>query len=532
MDKTNKQRRIKRLPLILLFIFLIVMYFIRKNDESKIPVDHYGTEQLFNEDLAPFYHGVASGDPTLNKVIIWTKVTPEYHKVVNVQWELDTSIEFSDNPKTGSITTDSSSNYTVKVDVSGLDPNTIYYYRFKALGGMSPTGRTRTAPGGDLAVRLAVISCTNHEEGYFNVLGHLADRDDITAVVHLGDYIYEYGPGTYGDTTLKNRQHLPPHEIISLSDYRTRYAQYRLDPDFQRIHQMHPFISIWDDHEISNNAYVDGAQNHQYEEGDYVKRKSIAKQAYYEWLPVRGDTSGDLYRKIYLSSQAELFMLDERLAARSKQVKDSSDMKWNSADQQMLGKDQFNWLIGQLSGSQSRWKIIGNQVIFSPLSLRSLGESRSLNMDAWDGYPAERNRLIDFLHLGELENVVFITGDTHCSWAFEVPYDLNSYSNEGEGDVVALEFGTPSITSKNLDAYISTDSVQVVEKAYLDDPDNPHLKYVNMRDHGYLELFVDSLQAVASWYYTTDIKTREAGIFSPASFSVQQGTNNISRQDH
>ena len=324
---------------------------------------------------------------------------------------------------------------------------------------------------------------------------------------------------------------MPPHEIVSIGDYRTRYAQYRLDPDFQKVHQRHPFITIWDDHEISNNAYKDGAQNHQTEEGDYMKRKNVARQVYYEWLPVRGDENSTLYRQFYLSKQTQLIMLDERLAGRTQQVADTSDSNWSSADQQMLGREQFNWLIGLLSGSQAKWKVIGNQVIFSPLSHGSRNEQHPLNMDAWDGYPVERKRLLDFIHLGNLQNIVFVTGDTHCSWAFEVPYDVKEYKNLAKREVVAVEFGTPSITSKNLDAYMSGDSVQSIERAYLRDPQNPHLKYVNMRDHGYLELYLDSLEAIATWYYTTDLKSREAGIFESASFRVKDKSQVITKNE-
>ena len=214
---------------------------------------------------APFYHGIASGDPLKDQVIIWTRVSSSSAKAIEVKWAIGTDEKMANITTSGQTTTDESKDYTVKINVTGLRPNTTYYYQFEALGKKSMIGRTKTtAVDNTDKVQLAIVSCSNYEAGYFNGFARLAERADLDAVVHLGDYIYEYGPGTYGDTTLgKNRQHLPAKEIITLSDYRTRYAQYRLDPDFQKVHQQHPFITIWDDHEFANNLYQSGAENHQ-----------------------------------------------------------------------------------------------------------------------------------------------------------------------------------------------------------------------------------------------------------------------------
>jgi len=227
---------------------------------------------------ASFNHGVASGDPLNDRVIIWTRVTPDTEEALTVEWMVATDKSMATPIKSGIAQTNQDADYTVKVDVVGLNPNTTYYYQFKTLGTSSIVGRTKTTTKeGVDAVKLAIISCSNYEAGYYNALARIAERTDIDAVVHLGDYIYEYGPGIYGDSTLgPSRTHLPPKEIIDLSEYRTRYAQYRMDPDFQKIHQTHPFINIWDDHEFANNVYQSGAENHQSEEGTFADRSAAA----------------------------------------------------------------------------------------------------------------------------------------------------------------------------------------------------------------------------------------------------------------
>ena len=241
----------------------------------------------FDPDYKPFYHGVASGDPLADRVIIWTRVTPETSPMapVDVHWQVATDSGMTHVVQSGVFTTDAERDYTVKVDVTDLAPYTTYYYHFSALNATSITGRTRTAPTADEADRLrfAVVSCSNYQAGYFSAYRKIAERADLDAVIHLGDYIYEYsasGEDFYGNEDLRqNRSHLPDKEIVTLDDYRTRYSQYRLDPDLRAVHQQHPFIAVWDDHESTNDSYEDGAQNHQSEtEGPWEERKSESKQ--------------------------------------------------------------------------------------------------------------------------------------------------------------------------------------------------------------------------------------------------------------
>ncbi len=477
-----------------LFFFLSTLLLLIACAEQKplIPLPDDGTTVFYDQGKKPFYHGVASGDPLATSVIIWTRVTPDNISEVAVKWAISSNSAMENPVKSGTITTNTARDYTVKIDVKGLAENTTYYYQFEALNGQSAIGRTKTTAADDKsAVKLAVVSCSNYEAGYYNAFARIAEKDDLNAVVHLGDYIYEYQPGGYGDSTL-SRKHLPAKEIISLSDYRTRYAQYRLDKDFQKVHQMHPFITIWDDHEVANNVYKEGAQNHQPEDGDFMTRKEAAKQAYFEWLPVRDNATKDIYRTVKFGNTVDLIMLDERLAGRTYPVDSVSQSEFEAADRTMLGAEQLTWFKNELKTSDATWKVIGNQVIFSPCDISGLGFGSPVNLDAWDGYPYERSQISQFLANEKIENVIITAGDTHSSWAFEVP------SEDGKSNI-AIEIGTPSITSANSDEYTPLEKVLQAEKVL--GVKNPHLKYTDLKNHGYVILSLTEAETIAEWYY-------------------------------
>lgn len=477
-----------------LFLLIGVCLFFATCAVQKIltPLPDDGTAIFYDPAKKPFYHGVASGDPLPAKVIIWTRVTPENVGDIAVKWKMSTNANMSKPAKSGTITTNEARDYTVKIDVSGLAANTTYYYQFEALNSKSIIGRTKTTAADQASeVKLAVVSCSNYEAGYYNAFARIAEKDDLNAVVHLGDYIYEYQPGGYGDPSL-DRKHLPAREITSLSDYRTRYAQYRLDKDFQKVHQMHPFITIWDDHEVANNVYKAGAQNHQPEDGDFMTRKEAAKQAYFEWLPVRDNATKDIYRTVNFGNTVGLIMLDERLAGRTYPVDSVSQAEFQAADRTMLGAKQLAWFKNELKTSDATWKVIGNQVIFSPCDISGLGFGSPVNLDAWDGYPYERSQISQFLSKQKIENVIITAGDTHSSWAFEVP------AEDGNGNI-AIEIGTPSITSSNSDERTPVEQVLQAEKVL--SAKNPHLKYTDLRNHGYVVLSLTEKEAVAEWYY-------------------------------
>lgn len=509
------------------FVFILAAIAISGCQQApQTPIFDDGTAQYWKDNQAPFYHAVASGDPTAEAVIIWTRVTPEFEGEIKGGWVLANDAQMQDIVQQGEFTTGPDRDYTVKIDVQGLDPDAYYFYQFSAFGKKSPIGRTKTAPADSTdQVKFAIVSCSNYEAGYFNAFGRIAEIEDLDAVLHLGDYIYEYAVGVYGDTTL-GRLHLPNKELIALQDYRTRYSQYRLDPDFQRAHQMQPFITIWDDHEISNNAYQSGAQNHQPEEGDYAVRKSAAKQAYYEWLPVRENQEDHLYRSFAYGDLVDLIMLDERLAGRYQQVDSVTQTDYNSPERSMLGKEQLAWFKEKLQNSKAQWKIIGNQVIFSNLDITAVGWKGLVNTDAWDGYPAEQQDIIRTLKDSAISNVIFVTGDTHRNWAFEVPESIEAYKNNPLA-TVAVEFGTTSISAPNADERASTEKVLEIEKQSMDPQFNPHLKYNNQRDHGYILLSIDATAAVAKFQVVESIRQPATGETTDKTAMVKSGSHQV-----
>ncbi|MEM6828941.1 MAG: alkaline phosphatase D family protein [Bacteroidota bacterium] len=486
----------KYLPLILIaFVFCC-------EQKPSYPPFIEETQYLRDSTLAPFYHGVASGDPMAEQVIIWTRVTPKDSlPSIEVAWEVAVDEGFTEIIRSGVKRTDPGFDYTVKVDVDGLAQGSRYFYRFKALGVTSLIGKTKTISSNAEEVRFGVVSCSNYEWGYFNAYGAIA-KEELDAVIHLGDYIYEYGPGGYGDTTL-GRVAVPDREILSLQDYRSRYAQYRLDPDLRAAHANHPFINIWDDHEITNDSYKDGAENHQEDEGSYEARKNIARQVYYEWLPIREGEKH--YRAFNFGALVDLIMLDERLEGRTQQADSLQDPSLTDPDRTMLGTEQLKWFTSGLTDSKAKWKVIGNQVIYSYLNWGH--PTFNINLDSWDGYPSEQEKIAQVIKENEITNVVFITGDTHSAWAFEVtnkPFD--GYDQKTGDGAFAVEFGTTSINSANSNERFPTEQVIQHEKKIVNTDINPHLKFANMRDHGYLLLSLTEDKVTGQWKFMETVK--------------------------
>lgn len=339
-----------------------------------------------------FSHGVASGDPLADRVILWTRAQPEtaVSATVKVTWEVATDEALTDIVSSGDVETDATRDYTVKVDAEGLQAGTVYYYRFRAEDALSPVGRTRTLPEGSVSeVKLAVFSCANYPAGYFHAYAEAAKRDDLDAAVHLGDYIYEYGVGGYAseDAEALGRVSLPANELLSIDDYRQRYAQYRSDTDLQAVHAKMPFICIWDDHEVANDAYEDGAENHDPAiEGDFAERRAVALKAWMEWLPVREQDPANplrIYRSFDFGSLLSLHMLDTRLIGRDKQLDyaDYIDPATGAFDgatfaaeltdpaRQLLGVEQAEWLQGQVAASTATWQVLGQQVLMGRMNL-------------------------------------------------------------------------------------------------------------------------------------------------------------------
>ena len=468
-------------------------------DQSSVSSLTEQVSPLFDHQHKPFYHGVASGDPLSDRVVIWTRVTPDDSlHAIDVSWEVAATEQFDKIIKKGSVKTSPEKDYTVKVDVDGLSPNSHYYYRFSALDETSPAGRTKTLPVGSVdSIKFAVVSCSNWQHGYFNAYDRIAEKD-VDVVLHLGDYIYEYGTNNVKNV---DRKHLPEHEIITLQDYRTRYSQYHLDEDLRNMRRQHPIITIWDDHEVANNSYVEGAQNHQPDEGDFLARKAAARQAYYEWIPIR--ESDEHYRTFSFGNLAELIMLDERLEGKTKPAADQNDPTYPEENRSMLGSRQLKWFEDNLKKAEATWKVIGNQVMFSDLDRSGITPKNPRNMDSWDGYPAEKKKVAGIIRENDLQNVIFLTGDTHSSWAFEVVADPLQKSTPSSYQPLAVEFGTTSVSSSNSNESMPDDTVKMHEQIYL--KTNPHLKYVNRRDHGYLILTLSGDSARADWYFVGTI---------------------------
>ena len=509
---------------IYLLLFILLFSFISCKRDKTFPPLVENSDMLRNDSLKPFYHGVASGDPEEDRVIIWTRVTPETQvPEIEGTWEVAKDSTFQSIVNNGDFSTSPKQDYTVKIDVTKLEEGATYFYRFNALGATSQIGRTRTAAQNSSKLKLGVVSCSNYEWGYFNSYKHLAKEKDLQAVLHLGDYIYEYGTGTYGDTTI-GRINIPRHEIITLTDYRDRYAQYHLDKDLQAVHASHPFINIWDDHEISNNSYTTGAQNHQADEGDYETRKNIAKQVFYEWLPIR--ESAKHFRDFDFGNMAELVMLDERLEGRTAPADSLTDPVLNEKNHKLLGDIQFEWLANKLMTSQAKWKIIGNQVIYSYLDWGFPGFH--INLDSWDGYPYEQKQLASLIKQDSIQNIIFVTGDTHSSWAFEATNNpFEDYDAETGKGAFAVEFGVTSINSANSNESTATDSVIMHEKEIVNTSLNPHLKYANLRDHGYLILTLTDSTATADYKFVSTVKKPESTVRTDTTFVVQLGSPHL-----
>lgn len=448
-----------------------------------------------------FSHGVASGDPLVDSVILWTRVSPAVEEAVELFFEVALDPEFEMRVAADWIpATDSSRDYTSKIDVDGLEAGTTYYYRFYAQGRVSPVGRTRTAPSGAIEhLRFAVVSCSSYAHGYFHVYGEIAGRNDIDAVIHLGDYIYEFEDGLYGNIRLYD----PPYECLTLDDYRRRYRHYRLDRDLQEIHRQHPMIVTWDDHEICNDGWVAGAANHSDEtDGDWTSRRSAGTQAYFEWLPLREGEPGRVYRELPYGDLVHLLVLDARYEGRAEPVPlVDPDLfeKIYAEDRQHLGAEQEAWLLDKLGSSTARWKFLAQQVMVGQLVLQA-GQNGEPNKpfftDSWDGFEAARRRLLGFIRDNAIRNVVVLTGDVHSSMAMDIIEDpLVGYDPATGDGSVAVEFVTPGVTSPGLSFDDATMSIL--------GPVNPHWRFTEMFRKGYTTVDVTPERVhVDYWLFT------------------------------
>lgn len=506
-----------------------------------------------------FRHGIASGDPLPDAVLIWTRVTTTTRRA-DVQWEVARDARFRHVVRRGTFTTSASRDHTVKVDVTGLSPATWYHYRFTYGGVASRVGRTRTAPAPDATpgnLRFGVVSCANLQAGWFSAYRGLAARDDLHAVVHLGDYLYEYGPGQYGYGQADEdiRSHVPAHEMVSLSDYRRRHAQYKQDRDLQDLHAKYPWIVTWDDHEVTNDQYADGAENHNPDlgEGDYAARRARAHRAYDEWMPVRMDGTarlrdGDrLYRRLRFGRLAEISMLDLR-SYRDAQVATPlpepvpvPDSGVSDPDRTIAGRQQLDWLKDSLSRNRAQWKVIGNPVMIAPVDFGALPDNLvdpvndvtgllprdgiPYNVDQWDGYTDDRREVFQHIRDHQVSDALFITGDIHSGWACELPYDASTYPI---GDSAGVEFVCSSVTSNNLKDITGTPprtTSVAVEGLIM--ANNRHIKYLDFDSHGFSVLDLTPERAQMDWYVIGDRADRDTDITWSVSWATKTGTGRV-----
>jgi alkaline phosphatase D len=465
---------------------------------------------------AVFRHGVAGGDPLRDRVILWTRVTPGTpDEVVDVGWMLARDARMSRVFASGSIRTSAARDYTVKLDAVALEPGTTYYYRFSARGARSAVGRVRTLPARPtMRARLAIVSCANLPFGFFNVYGRLAARRDLDAVIHLGDYLYEYENGRYGgrnegDGRPLDRVPFPNKETVTLQDYRARYGQYREDPDLQAAHRQHAFVPVWDDHEFANNAWREGAENHDATEGTWTARKAAALQAWREWMPVR-ETPGDyrLFRQLPFGDLADLFMLDTRIEGRELQAPRTDAAALERASRQLLGSAQEDWLFESLRDSTAAgkpWQILGQQVMFAPQVPRG---TTSPSSDSWDGYRGARDRVLSAAATAKTRHLVVLTGDVHSSWAYDLardPFERKGYDSSTGGGAIGTEIVAPSVTSPT---GIRREQLAAIQSA------RPHLRYVSVERHGYVVVDLTRERLQADWWYVPTILERtEAELF-------------------
>lgn len=495
----------------------------------------------------PFLHGVASGDPLPDRVVLWTRVTPSREALpgsglgedVELEWQIDTSEDFG-NPQSGSVTTSADSDHTVHVDPDGLEPETEYFYRFVVKSGefegaTSPVGRTLTAPEADASVdnlNLAIASCANWESGFFAAYGDMAQRaraGEIDHVVFLGDYIYEYPTGEYAGKSGVARMHHPEWEITTLEDYRQRHGRYRTDLNLQAAHAACPWIVVWDDHETANNSWLNGAENHTdgRVEGEWPERLSAAKQAYFEWLPVRAQSAGEeqlLYRSFKFGDLAQLTMMD----LRTYRDAETTGPNFANDDRTMLGKKQFDWVAQQLQESTARWDVLGNSVMVSPMRFVTIPDDEkaniaagymkeratgiAVNSDQWDGYAAERDRLLTMLDEQE-SNALFLTGDIHSEWA-------NSIASPSGFGEIGCEMVTTSISAPNVDEILTTafgtyhkednSTSLLVEKVIRDY--NPWVNHIDFDAHGYGIASIHYDYVDMLYYRVSDVEDPDAAV--------------------
>ncbi len=497
-----------------------------------------------------FTHGVASGEPGPESVLLWTRYVDTQNVRLRVEIAEDTG--FRRLAGGGEVMAEAERDHTARITLAGLEPGRWYYYRFIAPDGtLSPVGRTRTLPVGAVSrFGIGLFSCSNLPFGWFNAYAHACERSDLDLIVHVGDYLYEYPVGSYPDaaSALPGRLIQPSHEIVNLADYRLRYAAYRADPDLQRLHQSYPTITQWDDHELTNDAWVDGAENHQPEtEGDWSVRKATAIRVYREWMPV----SDDYWRSYPIGDLATLFKLETRITGRSapleleaalkgrddlpRALKEFRDGALNDPARTLLGETQQNWLTAAIKDSVKggrRWQILAQQIVMGQLQLPTevgnwvpadapevfrrrvqagIAAARAglpFNFDSWGGFPVERERLLSAAQMAGA-NVITLSGDSHNAWAQNLTAD---------GRAAGVEFATHSVTSPGFE--FLTRGIDPKEVAGAMMSTNAGLAYADTSQRGYTSVMLGPDAAIGQFHFLKTIRERSTELAATRRFRV------------
>jgi alkaline phosphatase D len=496
---------------------------------------------------AAFAHGVASGDPDHSSVVLWTRISGQ-NGTVGGTWRIAADPRFRDIVDSGKFGTDASRDHTVKVLADGLEPGRQYFYDFRTDGYRSATGRTRTLPTGHVErLGIAAASCANFPFGFFNAYEAIANDPAIDLVLHLGDYIYEYGPDGYGGPTgaMIGRVHEPPHETVTLRDYRVRHAQYKADPGSRAMHAAHPLVAIWDDHESANNPWMGGAENHQPEaEGAWSERRRASLQAYFEWMPVRepGNASdrSEYWRHFRFGDLASLVTLETRHTGRAEQLLYSEHLAdiATMADRDRFLRDVLgapgrtmisdamatfvHTALSEAVEAGRTWRIIGNQIPMArnhvprldhpffarresdetdPVAaelarLKRLGElDLPLYLDPWDGYPWARERFYELCTGSGATDLLVLTGDSHSFWANAL-YDA-------AGESMGLEIGTAGITSPGDFVAFGPEGAELMDRLLAEH--NREVTWTDGRHPGYVRVELTHETGRADFVTVTDI---------------------------
>ena len=506
-----------------------------------------------------YTHGVASGEPAADSVLLWTRFVADREVRLEVEVARDALMQRV-VVRTEALA-DPARDHTARVVAGGLEPDRWYFYRFIAPDGTrSPVGRTRTLPRGDAArFGIGLFSCSNLGYGWFNAYAHACERADLDLIVHVGDYFYEYAFGSYPSAAeaLPERALQPSKEIVSLEEYRLRHACYRLDPDLQRLHQSYPMIVQWDDHEFANNAWTGGAENHQpATEGDWEVRKAVAERAFREWMPV---TDGR-WRDYQIGTLATLFKAETRISGRSAPLdlggalagrQDLAaaltafrDGALAAADRSLLGAEQEAWLreaLRRSTAARTRWQVLAQQVVMGeivapqeaaswvgsnpPETLRrqlaaGLAAARAgigYNLDNWGGYPAARRRLLaDAANAGA--DLVVLSGDSHNAWASDLAID---------GTPVGVEFATHSVTSPGFESTLPGGAPDSIAASLL--KTNPRLAYVDTSRRGYTSIQLTPDTVSGQFHFLRSVRERGTVLAETRRLTTAHGARQLRR---